>query len=174
MLTNAEAIQTSTVLLPLNNERGMSLKFEYGIVKILGRLEGPVDKINAMQDKLLEGQEEYIKARDKLLRASATKDENGKPITQQIGTRISYDIADMPAHEKKMKKLDEKHPDYIKLREVRDEEVKEFLAAEVDDFEPWEIKAECLPVDKEGNCRLTIIQLKYLMPFITGDIDKLD
>jgi len=172
-MKNKTAIETFNVLSQLNEEKGMPIKFEYGVVKLLARLEKVVKCIQDVSTKKIDGQEEYDTERVKLLENAASKAKDGTPILIQDGLgNSSYKIEDSAAMAQELKKLQEKHKDVLSAVTSRNVEIEELLDSEVEDFEPYMINIKYLPV-KEGLSQLSVLQLKYMMPFLEGDIDDI-
>jgi len=172
-LTTKEAIETYNVLSQLNDQKGLPLKFEYGVVKLVNRLEKAVKPMQVLSEKKIEGQTEYNEERVKLLKLVADKDENGNPISKATANGEEYQITDRALFINKLAKLDKKHADTLKALADRQEALKELLDSLVEDFEPYIIHVKNLPV-KDGMSMITPIQMKHLMPFLDGDIDDLD
>jgi len=168
-MKNQTAIDTYNVLSQLNSERGMPLKFEYAVVKIIQRLEAVVKGIQAVSSKKIDGQEEYDQERIKLLISASSKDEKGNPI---ILNGSNYKIEDQADFNKKIEKLNKKHEALLDAVKARNEEIEELLDSDAEDFEPYMVNVKYLPV-KDGSCRLSIAQLKHMMPFLEGDIEDI-
>jgi len=171
-MKNQEILNTYNTLAPLGDQKGMPVKFEYGLARILDRLEEATNPLQKLQETPVEGQEEYVKARNQLLEGHAQKDENDQPQHRTIGGQTEYVIKDLPALRRAQAELDEDYSGVLADMTERREEVSEFLREECVDFEPYIIQITNLPI-KEGQLGITVAQLRVLLPFLEGDIDDL-
>jgi hypothetical protein len=171
-MDNKTAIETFNVVQQLDHEKGMPIKFEYGLCRIRTRLEAVVKTLQDLQAKKLDGQEDYEKERLEILEKHAKKDEDGKAITKPIAQGVEYAVEDKPKLGKAMAKLEKKFEDTLAALKQRREDFAELLDADVEDFEPYKINVKYIPV-KDGLCTLSVEQLRYLMPFLDGDIEDL-
>jgi hypothetical protein len=127
------------------------------------------DAFQELQQGKVDGQEDMEAARTEALEDHAKKDESGqavKKVNPQTG-QSEYDIEDWGAFQVDMEHFrDVTWKEVLDSMQARAEEVTDFLTEECDDFDPYMFDAEYLPVDKDGNSRLTPLQLRYLLPFV--------
>ena len=172
-MKNQMAIETFNILSQVNSEKGYPVKFEYGLARLLNKLEPVVKSLNAVQTAKIDGQEAYDTGRQALLTKHAKKDEEGNPTIRPSAQGTEYVIEDYSKFNAQMEKLKTKHADVLVAIESRQDEIKELLEKDVEDFEPYKIKIKTLPLTEKGECRLTVLQLRYLIPFLDGDINDL-
>jgi hypothetical protein len=172
-MNNQQAIETFNILSQVNNEKGYPVKFMYGLARLINKLEPIVKSLNAVQSAPIEGQQEYNDQKQKVLQKHAKKDEGGKAKIMQTPSGQEYMIEDMAAFNKRMELLDKEYADTLTAVKKRVEEYKELLEKDVEDFEPYMIKIKTLPLTDEGDCKLSVLQLRYLIPFLDGDINDL-
>ena len=119
-MKNSEAINTFNVLSQLNDEKGLPIKFSYGLVKLLGRLKKVTEVLQAVQNKQLEGQAEYDTERTKLLIDSSDKDKAGSPIIVDNNRGSNYKITNMVKFNKQIEKLNKKYKELLDAIKIRD------------------------------------------------------
>ncbi len=169
-MNNKKAIETFSVLKQLEEEKGFPVKFEYAICRILLDIEPIVTNLQKIQNKKIDGQEAYEKEKNDLLIEMSKKDEQGNPLTKQVQNGMQYEIEDMESLNEKFQLLNEKYKTVIEGILKRNNEISNLLEEEVENFTPYLDNSD-IPKDDDGNCRLSILQLKYLMPFLNDDIN---
>lgn len=173
-MDNKTIMETFTVLNQLEHEKGFPIKFEYGLVRNITRLKVVVEAFQKLQTLKVRGQEEFEEARVELLVWEAKKDDNGKPVTRRTPNgQTEYVMENHEVFDAKFTVLKEKFSSTIALMEKRNNELTTLLDEDVDDFQPYMINVKNIPVDKDGMCKLSILQLRFLMPFLDGDIEDL-
>jgi hypothetical protein len=171
-MDNREAIETFNVISQLDGERGMPIKFEYGLARLRNNLKSVVTTLQELQSAKIDGQDEYQEARAALLKSHAVKDEEGVPKTKPAPNGVEYVIGDQVSFKAALADLNKEHQLTIDAIDFRAQEFDELLKAEAD-FEPYLINCKYLPTDKDGASKLTVVQLRHIMPFLIGDIEDL-
>lgn len=172
-MNNRRVLETFNVLRQIDNERNLPIKFDYGLGKIITELEPIVNNLQKVSEKKIEGQEEYEKDRNHIYSELADKDVDGLPIRRQVQNGFEYEIKDWITLDAKVKELKKKNIDVVEAMEARVIEYTDLLNQELEGFKPYLINIKNLPVDKEGKSQLSALQIRYLVPFLEGDIDDL-
>ncbi len=172
-MDNKTLLATLGVLRQLEGINGMPLKFTYAIVRNINAIDTIEQVLQKMQQTEVPGQPKMNEAKLVLLQEYAKKDENGKPITKanQFG-QSEYDIEDWAAFEARMDTFKEEYKDVFEAMDQRQKDMQDLMEEEADNFEPYVVNVKYLPME-DGNCRLSVTQLRMLMPFLDGDIDEL-
>jgi hypothetical protein len=171
-MDNKTIIETFNILSQLDGERGMPVKFEYALCKIRSCLEPTVKALQTIQTAPIDGQAEYDEAKLAILTKMAEKDENGQPITQQTPSGMEYAIRNRVELAERISELNDEYSVLIKELKARQLDMESLLEMEDNEFNPYLVHVRYLPV-KDGLCTLTVQQLRYLMPFLDGDIEEL-
>jgi hypothetical protein len=171
-MDNKTAIDSYNVFSQMENEKDFPIKFEYGLGRNIAALESVVKTIDKIRSKKIEGQEKFEAAKTTLLEAYSKKDEKNQPIRKQTQNGTEYIIDNQVEFNKKLLDLREEHKDTLDKIAKRIEEFGEVLDQE-SDFKPFMINMKYLPVDAEGKSQLSVKQVRYLIPFLDGDINDL-
>jgi hypothetical protein len=169
-MKNRTVIETYQVLAPLDDQKGLPIKFEYAMAKILTALDNEVKALNKVEISPVEGQEEFETAKKEVLNTFLTLDEKGQPKTQETVRGLEYVIENKVAFEKEMDLVTVEFEATIELMNLRAAAFQGLLDEE-SAFEPYLINVNSLPVDKEGASMITVRQMRYLEPFLTGEFD---
>jgi hypothetical protein len=174
-MDNRTVLETYQILRGMEQERGLPLKFEYGIGRNINTLEPIVKSLEAIRDKKAEGQKDYENLRRELLLRFAEKDDNGQPVIKDLGNGVQeYQLGDnMSIFKAESAELDKKFAETLAESNERAEEFVRLLDSPAEEFNIYKIKMAYLPIDVNGLCSLSIQQIRYLMPFLDGDIDDL-
>ena len=172
-MDNKTLLATLGVLRQLEGINGMPLKFTYAIVRNINAIDTIEQVLQKMQQTEVPGQSDMSAAKLVLLQEYAKKDESGKPVAKpnQFG-QSEYDIEDWAAFEKRMDSFKEDYAEVFRLMDQRQQDMQDLMEEEADSFEPYVVNVKYLPME-DGNCRLSVTQLRMLMPFLDGDIDEL-
>jgi hypothetical protein len=172
-MDNRNAIESFNIFKGIENEKNFPLKFEYGLGRLINGLEPIVKALDKLRTKKIEGQQEYEDAKQALIKETADKNDAGRPIQKQGPSGMEYVVSDFAALDAGLEALKEKHAEAIASIEKRVEEFSNLLEEDVEDFKPYKINVKYLPVDSDGNCKLSVIQLRFLIPFLNGEIDDI-
>lgn len=162
-ITNRDIIGLYNTLESLDYK---GVKFAYNIARNLSLLKplmNSFDKALAIPKEFTE----YEKARVELAKKHADKDEKGKPKTEQISIpgvmeKTHFVIKDMPAFEKELDELQEKHKGVIDARQKQLDEYKALQDEEVE-VEVISIPQMLLPAD------ITTKELTSIFPLLEED-----
>jgi hypothetical protein len=172
-MNNKKAIETFNILSQLDNEKNLPIKFDYGLAKIITSLEPIVKDLQKLTNKKVEGQKEYETEKNHIFEEMAEKDENGKPKHKQVKNGIEYKIKDLVALNTKLNELADKYSDTVNNMRERIQDYNNLLDQEIEDFKPYKINIKYLPVTEEGKCQISPLQIRYLFPFLEGDINDI-
>jgi hypothetical protein len=172
-MINKTAIESLNIFKGIENEKGMPLKFEYGLGRVINGLEPIVKALDKIRVKKIEGQQEYEDAKRIVIEIHAIKDDAGVLIQKPGPQGPEYDFLDRPALNLALRGVNELHLDAIAAISARVEEFTDLLEQEMDGPDLYKINIKYLPVDDAGNCKLSIMQIRYLIPFLDGDIEDI-
>jgi len=172
-MKNSELIETYTVLSQLESAKDLPFKFTYALARLRDRMERVVVFLEKLRVTTVPGQIEYFAERTKTLIALAEKDQDGNPVTKVGPNGNEYVVEDRVQLQEALAELAEKHAKAIDAMKEKEHNFAELLEEEVEDFVPYCFDVAYLPVDTKGNTVLTAEQLRYLIPFIAGDIDAI-
>lgn len=161
---------TLGVFRQLETINGMPIKFVYALVKNITAMETVESVFQKLQTTKVDGQQEMEDAKLVILQAYAKKDESGKPMSKpnQFG-QAEYDIENWDAFKEVMDDFRDVNSKVIDTMEARNQELADLLEDECEEFEPYMVDTKFLPQDEKGNSTLSAQQLRYTMPFLTGD-----
>jgi uncharacterized coiled-coil DUF342 family protein len=173
-MDNQTLLNTLAVLRQLDSIAGMSLKFTYACVRNITAMEKIEKTLQKLEAVKLPGQVAMEEAKRLILEEYAKKDDAGKSITTvNAFNQPEYDIADWEAFEARMDEFKEEYADLLEQLDQRHEDMVTLMKEEVEDFEPYLVDMKYLPLDDKGNCRLSPVQLRHVLPFLSGDLDDL-
>jgi hypothetical protein len=153
-MNNKQLWETYQVLTELESTKGMPLKFQYGLARLLEKIKGVIDALTKVRDSQVEGEEEYTQEKQEILHANSNLDERGQPKTKTNGQQVEYDIKDMKKLEKQIAALNKKNEKTLEKMLDRQKQFIKLLEDDAD-LEKWEISVENLPV-KDGASMLTV------------------
>jgi hypothetical protein len=96
--------------------------------------ESIVDTLNNIKSNVSEREQEYSVKEISIAEVHASKDDNGNPVTsidKKTGA-TSYNISNVTLYTVEKAELDKEYDDVIKEIEARNEEIKSFLAQEIE------------------------------------------
>jgi hypothetical protein len=171
-MINKTAIESFNIFKGIENEKGLPLKFAYALGRILNGLEPIVKGLDKVRMAEIDGQKEYEDARKAVIELNSKKDDAGKPIQKMGPQGAEFDIIDMDLLKKQLEDVVEEHADAVAAIKGRVEEFTALLEEELD-YKPYKINIKYLPVDDAGNCKLSVMQIRFLIPFLDGEIDDI-
>ena len=173
-MDNQTLLNTLAVFRQLESINGMSLKFTYACVKNVTAMEKVEKTLQKLEAVKLPGQVAMEEAKRVILEEYAKKDDTGKSITiVNAFNQPEYDIADWDAFQARMDEFKEEYSDLLEQIDQRHEDMIELMTEEVEDFEPYLVDVQYLPIDDKGGCRLSPVQLRHVLPFLSGDLNDL-
>jgi hypothetical protein len=173
-MDNKTVIESLNIFKGIENEKGLPLKFAYALGRNINSLEPIVKALDKARTAKIDGQQEYEDARKKVIEHHASRDiKTGQPIQRPGPNGPEYEFEDHAMLNADLKEMNEDHADAVAAIQSRVDEFTELLEQEVEDFKPYKINIKYIPVDADGNCKLSVMQLRYLMPFLDGEIDDI-
>jgi hypothetical protein len=172
-MDNKTAIESFNIFKGIENEKGLPLKFAYALGRIINGLEPIVKGLDKVRMAEIDGQKEYEDAKKAVIESHAVKDEHGRPIQKPGPQGAEYSISDYPALNADMVTVNDDHADAIVAIKNRVEEFTELLEQDLEGYKPYKINVKYIPVDDSGNCKLSVVQLRFLIPFLDGEIDDI-
>jgi hypothetical protein len=172
-MDNKTAIESFNIFKQIENEKGLPLKFAYALGRIINGLEPIVKGLDKVRMAPIDGQQEYEDAKKVAIEKHTNKDSNGRPIQIPGPQGQEYSIPDYPALNADIEVVNNDHADAITAIKGRVKEFTELLEEELKDYKPYKINIKYLPVDDAGNCKLSVMQIRFLIPFLDGEIDDI-
>jgi hypothetical protein len=171
-LNNKNVIESLNIFKGIETEKGLPLKFAYALGRNINALEPVVKALDKVRMAKIEGQQEYEDARKIVIELHAIKDDAGVLIQKPSPQGPEYDFLDRAALNVALEDVNKDHADAVAAIKNRVDEFTELLDDDVD-YVPFKINIKYIPVDDAGNCKLSVMQLRYLIPFLDGEIDDI-
>jgi hypothetical protein len=173
-MDNKTAIESLNIFKQIENEKGLPLKFAYALGRIINGLDPIVKALDKVRMAEIDGQKEYEDARKAVIELNSKKDDAGKPIQKMGPQGAEFDIIDMDLLKKQLGDVVEEHADAVAAIKRRVDEFTELLDQELEDYKPFKINIKYLPADDTGSSKLSVMQIRYLIPFLDGDIEDIE